>query len=114
MKKLKERWGIESNWALVAILIVFAINGSFAAWVAKPVTEFLGLSKDVILAFTNYLNLSNLSIDFTTCWLVVWTISIFLEVRKNVFKTIRFRFFIQRRKLIFQQFYFFIFILFFD
>lgn len=48
MKKLKERWGIESNWALVAILIVFAINGSFAAWVAKPVTEFLGLSKDVI------------------------------------------------------------------
>tara|TARA_R110002072_G_scaffold14181_3_gene59086 strand:- start:376 stop:687 length:312 start_codon:yes stop_codon:yes gene_type:complete len=44
MEKLKERWGIESNWAVVAIFIVFAINGSFAAWVAKPVTAFLGLS----------------------------------------------------------------------
>ena len=48
MKKLKKRWGIESNWSLVAILIVFAINGSFAAWVAKPITEFLGLSREVI------------------------------------------------------------------
>lgn len=45
MEKLKERWGINSNWALIAIFIVFAINGSFAAWVARPVTEFLGISK---------------------------------------------------------------------
>lgn len=48
MDKLKERWGIESNWAAIAILIVFAINGSFAAWVAKPVTNFIGLSPDAI------------------------------------------------------------------
>lgn len=46
MEKLKERWGIESNWAIFAILIVFAINGSFAAWVAKPVTAFLGISSE--------------------------------------------------------------------
>lgn len=48
MEKLKERWGIESNWAILAILIVFAINGSFAAWVAKPVTNFLGLSQETV------------------------------------------------------------------
>ena len=48
MEKLKERWGIESNWALLAIFIVFAINGSFAAWVAKPVTNFLGLNPNNI------------------------------------------------------------------
>lgn len=48
MKKLKKRWQIESDWALLAIFIVFAINGSFAAWVAKPVTNFLGLSPDAI------------------------------------------------------------------
>lgn len=48
MEKLKERWGIESNWAILAILVVFAINGSFAAWVAKPVTNFLGLSQETI------------------------------------------------------------------
>ena len=39
MEKLKQRWGIESNWAIVAILIVFAINGSFAAWVAEPIRK---------------------------------------------------------------------------
>lgn len=46
MEKLKKRWGIESNWAIVAILIVFAINGSFAAWVSRPVTEFFGVTKE--------------------------------------------------------------------
>lgn len=48
MEKLKQRWGISSNWAVLAILLVFAINGSFAAWVAKPVTSFLGLYPETI------------------------------------------------------------------
>jgi hypothetical protein len=48
MEKLKKRWGIESNWAIIAILIVFAINGSFAAWVAEPVTAFFGISPTTI------------------------------------------------------------------
>ena len=48
LEKLKERWGISSNWSIVAILIVFAINGSFAAWVAKPVTSFLGISPETM------------------------------------------------------------------
>ncbi|MFY0604224.1 MAG: diacylglyceryl transferase [Flavobacteriaceae bacterium] len=46
MEKLKERWGITSNIQIILILIVFAINGSFAAWVASPVTEFIGLDRD--------------------------------------------------------------------
>lgn len=46
MEKLKQRWGIKNNWALIAIFIVFAINGSFAAWVAKPITSFIGLSQE--------------------------------------------------------------------
>ena len=50
MEKLKQRWGIENNWAVAAIFIVFAINGSFAAWVAKPVTVFLGLNPETISA----------------------------------------------------------------
>lgn len=51
MEKLKQRWGIESNWAIIAILIVFAINGSFAAWVAKPVTEYFGLTRETTTPF---------------------------------------------------------------
>jgi hypothetical protein len=46
MEKLKQRWGIDSNIAIVLIFIAFAVNGSFAAWVAKPVTAFLGLYPD--------------------------------------------------------------------
>lgn len=46
MEKLKERWGISSNWDVVAIFIVFAINGSFAALVANPVSSFLGITSD--------------------------------------------------------------------
>ena len=46
MEKLKERWGITSNVQIVLILIVFAINGSFAAWVANPVTEFIGIDRE--------------------------------------------------------------------
>ncbi len=46
MEKLKRRWGITSNLQLVLILIVFSINGSFAAWVAKPLTSFLGISPE--------------------------------------------------------------------
>tara|TARA_Y100000385_G_scaffold171926_1_gene178068 strand:+ start:152 stop:457 length:306 start_codon:yes stop_codon:yes gene_type:complete len=44
MDKLKKRWGITSNFQIILILIVFAINGSFAAWVANPITNILGLS----------------------------------------------------------------------
>ncbi len=48
MEKLKERWGIENNWAIIAIFIVFAINGSFSAWIAKPILEFLGITQETL------------------------------------------------------------------
>ena len=46
MKKLKERWGIESNFQLTIIFIVFAITGSLSAYLAKPVLVFIGLSRE--------------------------------------------------------------------
>lgn len=51
MQKLKDRWGIESNIQVILIFIAFAINGSFAAWVAKPLTVFFGISVDLISPF---------------------------------------------------------------
>ena len=47
MKKLKDRWGIESNWQLFVILLVFSVTGSTAAKLAGPVVEMVGLSKDM-------------------------------------------------------------------
>jgi len=46
MKKLKERWNITSNWQLIIIFIVFAITGSTAAYLSKPVTTTLGITKE--------------------------------------------------------------------
>ena len=46
LNRLKAKWGITSNFQIILILIVFAINGSFAAWVAKPITSLIGLDKE--------------------------------------------------------------------
>lgn len=46
MKKLKKRWGIDSNVQLVVIFFVFAITGSTAAKLAEPVTAFMGIEHD--------------------------------------------------------------------
>lgn len=46
MKKLKERWNITSNYQLIIIFIVFAITGSTAAYLSRPITEALGIHKD--------------------------------------------------------------------
>ena len=51
MEKLKARWGITSNIQIVLIFIVFAINGSFAAWVAEPVMSLLGIYKTSISGY---------------------------------------------------------------
>lgn len=44
MEKLKQRWGLTSNFQVVLIILVFSINGSFAAYIAKPLTKFIGLN----------------------------------------------------------------------
>jgi len=54
MNKLKERWGLHTTWDVIAVLIVFAINGSFSAWVAKPITAFLGLSPETLNPWIYY------------------------------------------------------------
>ncbi len=46
MDKLKERWGISSNFQIVIIFIVFAITGSTATKISSPVTELIGLYKE--------------------------------------------------------------------
>ena len=48
MKKLKEKWGITSNFQVVIILIVFSVTGSIAVWIAKPLLDFVGLDKTAL------------------------------------------------------------------
>ncbi len=46
MNKLKERWGISSNWQLILIFIVFAITGSSSVFVAKPFLNWVGIDAE--------------------------------------------------------------------
>lgn len=44
MEKLKTRWGIESNWQIAIIFVVFGLTGTTATKFAAPVTELLGIN----------------------------------------------------------------------
>jgi len=46
MNKLKQRWGITSNFQLLVIFIVFAINGSLSARISYFFMGLLGMTKD--------------------------------------------------------------------
>ncbi len=47
MQKLKERWGIESNFQIIIIFLVFSLTGSSALWVANPIMEQVGLDREI-------------------------------------------------------------------
>lgn len=46
MGNLKQRWNLKSNWQIIAIILVFAITGSTAAMLSKPILHCLGISKE--------------------------------------------------------------------
>ncbi|RTY67618.1 diacylglyceryl transferase [Flavobacterium sp. RSP49] len=46
MNKLKQRWGIETNFQLTLIFIVFAITGSASAWLSEPFCIWLGITSE--------------------------------------------------------------------
>ena len=48
MNKLKEKWGITSNFQLIIIFFVFSVTGSLSLWLAKPLLEFIGLDKTAL------------------------------------------------------------------
>jgi len=46
LDKLKHRWGINSNFQVLKIFIVFGITGSTAAWISDPICDFFGISNE--------------------------------------------------------------------
>ena len=54
-QKLKKRWGIESNFQLVIIFIVFSITGSMSVKLGEPLLVFLDVSADRFGGFLYYL-----------------------------------------------------------
>ena len=43
-KNFKNKWGIDSDFQLLKIFIVFGITGSTAAWISEPLCNYLGIS----------------------------------------------------------------------
>jgi len=46
MNKLKERWGITSNFQMVIIIVVFAINGSLSARISGFLMGLIGITRE--------------------------------------------------------------------
>ncbi|MBC7449888.1 MAG: prolipoprotein diacylglyceryl transferase [Cytophagales bacterium] len=46
LEKLKQRWGITSNWRLVKILLIFSLTGMSAVQVRKIVFPLVGITPD--------------------------------------------------------------------
>jgi hypothetical protein len=44
VEKLKARWGIDSNWQIAIIFIVFAITGSTASYIGKPILGYFNVT----------------------------------------------------------------------
>lgn len=55
MENFKQRWEIKSNWQVVVILIVFAITGSCAAYLSRPVLSLVGVTKQSVTTTGYYL-----------------------------------------------------------
>ncbi len=46
MGNFKQHWNITTNWQIFVIILVFAITGSSAAILSKPILQWLGISKE--------------------------------------------------------------------
>ncbi|AWA30468.1 diacylglyceryl transferase [Flavobacterium magnum] len=54
MSKLKQRWGITSNFQMAVIFVVFAINGTLSAEISKLLMGLLGISKATTPTYLYY------------------------------------------------------------
>ncbi len=50
-EKLKKKWGLESNFQVVMILLVFSITGSIAVRIAGPVLTYFNVHRESMNPF---------------------------------------------------------------
>lgn len=54
MANFKERWNIKSNWQVFVIIVVFAVTGSSAAYLSKPILSLFGITKETVSGWEYY------------------------------------------------------------
>ncbi len=48
LEKLKKRWNLKTNWDVLAVFLVFSINGSLSVILTKPVYNYFNFSSETI------------------------------------------------------------------
>ena len=93
MENFKKKWGIETNFQLTIILLVFAITGSSSVKFANPLIDFIGITPDKFY------------------WLLYWTLNILItfglyQVLLLIFGTLfgQFKFFWEFEKKMLSRF----------
>ena len=93
MENFKKKWGIETNFQLTIILLVFAITGSSSVKFANPLIDFIGITPDKVY------------------WLLYWTLNILItfglyQVLLLIFGTLfgQFKFFWEFEKKMLSRF----------
>tara|TARA_B100000965_G_scaffold126394_1_gene105124 strand:- start:5284 stop:5580 length:297 start_codon:yes stop_codon:yes gene_type:complete len=51
LEKIKKRWGIDSNFQIFKIFVVFGVTGSTAAGISEPLCDFFGVNTDNLNTF---------------------------------------------------------------
>ncbi|PCE63990.1 DUF6787 family protein [Sediminicola luteus] len=46
MEKLMQRWGLNSKWQVIVVLIVFSVTGYSSLLLAKPLMDLIGLPQE--------------------------------------------------------------------
>ena len=54
LQKLKERWGISSNFQLIIIFVVFGITGSMSVKLGQPLLDYLAITPQKMGGFLYY------------------------------------------------------------
>ena len=91
IKKLKNKWGITSNFQFWLIFIIFAITGSSTLFVKRPVFDLLGIDSSTSLWIVIPVYLITITPAYFIILLFYGTIfgqfKFFWEFEKKMFRT---------------------------
>lgn len=90
MKRLKEKWGIESNLQFWTIMLVFAITGSSIMFIRRPIFNLLNITEETALWIKVPLYIVVVIPSYQIMLLVIGTIfgqfKFFWEFEKKMFE----------------------------
>jgi ferrochelatase len=90
MNKLKVKWGIDSNWQLALIFLVFSITGSLSVYVKALIFTAVGIDANTTLFLIIPLYLITIIPIYYVILIIIGTLfgqyQFFLSFEKKVFR----------------------------